>query len=133
MELITLDTKRRVELIDITRQVRDIVKASGITEGIAVLQSMHTTAGLTVNEAADPDVPRDFATTLAHIVPDSLPYEHAEGNSPAHVKTSLVGASLTIIVTNGALNLGTWQGVFFCEFDGPRRNRKVAVQVVGRL
>jgi len=130
METITVNTKSRVEMVDITSQVLSIVNASGVTEGAVILQSMHTTAGITVNENADPDVPRDIAMTLGKIVPDNLPYRHAEGNSPGHVKTSLVGPSVAIIITGGRLNLGTWQGVFFCEFDGPRSARKIAVQIV---
>jgi secondary thiamine-phosphate synthase enzyme len=96
------------------------VAAAGITDGLCVVFVPHTTAAVTINENADPDVKADILMALRQAVPDSLPYGHAEGNSPAHVKAGLVGSSVTVIVSGGRLQLGTWQGICFCEFDGPR-------------
>jgi secondary thiamine-phosphate synthase enzyme len=121
------------QLVEITRQVREAVRASGVAEGIAVVASAHTTAGITVQENADPDVAHDLLLALGNAVPARAArgtYLHGEGNSDAHVKTALVGASATLVVERGAPVLGTWQGVFLCEFDGPRV-RTVAVKVVG--
>jgi secondary thiamine-phosphate synthase enzyme len=131
MDTIEIRTRAKEEFIDLTAEVGRFVAASGITSGTCVVVVPHTTAGITVNENADPDVRADLLMTLRRIVPDALPYVHAEGNSPAHVKASFVGSSVTLIVEGGRLRLGTWQGIFFCEFDGPRA-RKVWVQVVGK-
>lgn len=106
--------------IDITDKLNAVIAAIGVETGICQIFVPHTTAGLTINENADPDVIEDMLKALNAIVP-SLPYKHGEGNSPAHVKASLVGCSLTVPIVNGSLRLGTWQGVYFCEFDGPRR------------
>lgn len=103
--------------------------SSGIRNGLCLIYVPHTTAAVTINENADPSVKRDIISTLKKIVPDSLPYSHLEGNSPAHIKASLVGPSTSIIIENGELALGTWQGIFFCEFDGPRR-RKVYMRAL---
>ena len=130
MNTIEIRTKAREEFVDLTAEVGRLVAASGIMSGVCVIAVPHTTAGVTVNENADPDVRADMAMTLRRIVPDALPYAHGEGNSPAHVKASLVGSSVTLVVEGGELQLGTWQGIFFCEFDGPR-TRKARVQVVG--
>jgi secondary thiamine-phosphate synthase enzyme len=130
MDMITLDTSKREELVDITRQVRDAVAKSGVRDGVCHLWCEHTTAGLTVNENADPDVKRDILMALSKIVSDAWPYSHAEGNSPAHLKSSLMGCSLLVPVSGGELVLGTWQGLLFAEFDGPRRGRRVAVAVI---
>jgi len=130
MTTITIDSKQRVDLIDITDQVRSSIRSSGIAEGLAVVYTPHTTAAVTINENADPDVVRDLVMTLNKLVPFDDHYRHSEGNSAAHVKSSLVGASETLIVHGGAPLLGTWQGVYFCEFDGPRR-RQVHVRVIG--
>lgn len=130
MRIITLDTKSKTGLIDLTEKVRVIVAESGVESGAVVLQSLHTTAGLTINENADPSVAGDILLGMGNIVADDLPYRHAEGNSPAHIKTSLIGPSLHVIISGGNLVLGTWQGIFFCEFDGPRSGRKVAVEVI---
>jgi len=130
MNTIEIRTRAREEFVDLTADVGRVVAASGIASGVCVVTVPHTTAGVTVNENADPDVRADLLMTLRRIVPDSLAYTHAEGNSPAHVKASLVGSSVTLIVEGGRLRLGTWQGVFFCEFDGPR-TRKVWVKVIG--
>jgi len=116
--------------INITNEVEKIVTASNVSEGICVVFVPHTTAAVTVNENADPDVPRDVNLALNTISPDRREFRHSEGNSAAHVKTSLVGPSLTLIVTKGRLLLGTWQGIWFNEYDGPR-TRKVHVRVMG--
>jgi secondary thiamine-phosphate synthase enzyme len=128
--ILELKTRRRAELLDITEQVQGVVTASGVRDGIVVAQSLHTTAGLTINENADPDVQRDFIAKLERLVPkEESFYRHAEGNSDSHLKTSFVGPSLTVIVNEGQLLLGTWQGIYFCEWDGPRE-RRVAVAVL---
>ena len=115
--------------IDITGQVRKNVAAGSVQNGLCQVFVPHTTAGVTINENADPDVVTDMLAALKQMVPD-LAYRHGEGNSPAHVKSSLVGCSLTIPIADGRLCLGTWQGIYFCEFDGPR-TRQVWVQLVG--
>lgn len=125
---IEVSTRERTQLVDITAQVSQVVSRSGIKEGICFLHVPHTTAGLTINENADPTVPADILMVLNKIIPFKEAYRHIEGNSAAHIKSSLVGVSLTVFVTGGRLVLGTWQGIFFCEFDGPRR-RKVLVKV----
>jgi secondary thiamine-phosphate synthase enzyme len=130
VQTITLSTRAREELIDITAQVQQAVAASGVRDGLCHLWCHHTTAGLTVNENADPDVKRDLLMALKRIVSDAWPYQHAEGNSPAHVKSSLLGCQLAIPVQGGRLVLGTWQGVLLAEFDGPRTGRKVGVTVI---
>ena len=130
MRTITVRSERREQLLDITSRVEEMVRSSGVEEGICVLWSMHTTAGLTVNESADPDVARDLEDWLAEAAPRGAGYRHAEGNADAHVKTSLAGPGLTLLVEEGETVLGTWQGVFLCEFDGPR-TREVAGRVVG--
>ena len=131
MNTIEIRTKAREEFVDLTAEVGRIVAASGVASGVCVVTVPHTTAGVTVNENADPDVRADVSMVLRKIVPDALPYTHGEGNSPAHVKASLVGSATTLIVEGGKLRLGTWQGIYFCEFDGPRA-RHAWVQVIGR-
>ncbi|MGI5864499.1 MAG: secondary thiamine-phosphate synthase enzyme YjbQ, partial [Myxococcales bacterium] len=116
------------ELIDITDRVAALVRASGMQEGLCTVFCPHTTGAITINENADPDVKDDLLAALERIVPNRG-FKHAEGNSDSHVKASLVGPSVTILIEGGALRLGTWQGVYFCEFDGPRR-RKVWVQIL---
>jgi len=130
MTTITIDTRQRTELIDITPQLRAAIRSIGITEGLVIVFTPHTTAAVTINENADPDVARDLVAALNQLVPFDNHYRHAEGNSAAHVKSSLIGVSETLIVADGAPLLGTWQGVYFCEFDGPRR-RQVQIRVVG--
>jgi secondary thiamine-phosphate synthase enzyme len=130
MDIISIDTHSTEQLIDITAQVRRIVADSGTSAGVCHLWCRHTTAALTINENADPDVKRDILMALSHIVSNSWPYTHGEGNSPAHVKSSLLGCQLTIPIADGKLALGTWQGVLFAEFDGPRAGRKVMVTVI---
>jgi secondary thiamine-phosphate synthase enzyme len=124
----TLRTAARCEMIDITERVAALVRESGMKEGICHAFVPHTTAAVTINENADPDVPRDILMVLDRIVPVSGSYRHAEGNAAAHAKASLFGASQTIFVENGSLVLGTWQSLFFCEFDGPR-TRKVMIKL----
>ena len=134
MQYITLDTNSREEFIDITRQVRELIRSAGwnrsARNALLHLWRFHTTAGLTINENADPDVCRDMLLAMEHIVPDSLDYRHAEGNSTAHVKSSLFGSSLCLPLEHGELRLGRWQGIYFCEFDGPRQGRQVGVQLI---
>jgi len=130
MEIVRLSTRRRAEMVDITRQVQGVVERAAVREGIVVIQSLHTTAGITVNENADPDVQHDLLAKLERLVPHEEPfYRHAEGNSDSHLKTGFMGPSATLIVSDGRVLLGHWQGVYFCEFDGPR-DREVAVQPV---
>lgn len=129
MKTFTIQTHSREELIDLTPQVKAAIDASGTRNGICLVYIPHTTAGVTINENADPSVKTDILMTFRNIVPDSLPYTHAEGNSPAHVKATLAGSSVSVIIQNGNPELGTWQGIFFCEFDGPRR-RKAYVKVI---
>ena len=130
MQTIHVHTTRRCAMIDITEEVDRILLESQVMEGVVVLQSLHTTAGLTINENADPDVVRDLVAKMERMIPkEESYYRHAEGNSDSHMKTSLFGPSLTVIVSGGELVLGTWQGIYFCEWDGPR-DRRVAVQVL---
>ena len=129
MKEISLQTHSNVELIDITAAVQKAIGEEKIEEGICLVYTPHTTAAVTINENADPDVPRDILAALDSAVPFSANYRHAEGNSAAHVKSSLVGASEMIIIENGSLVLGTWQSIFFCEFDGPR-TRKVLISII---
>jgi secondary thiamine-phosphate synthase enzyme len=123
-------TGGQTDWINITGEVQKAVSASGVREGICIVFVPHTTAAVTINENADPDVPRDVNLALNLISPDRREFHHSEGNSAAHTKTSLVGPSLTLIVTGGRLLLGTWQGIWFNEYDGPR-TRKVNVRVMG--
>ncbi len=127
-----IGTRSRNEMIDITAHVESIVRNSGIGNGQAIVFCPHTTAAITINENADPSVPHDILLTLNELLPHHRAgYRHGEGNSDAHCKCSLVGASEQVLLRDGRLTLGTWQGIFFCEFDGPR-NRKVIVQVSGQ-
>jgi secondary thiamine-phosphate synthase enzyme len=130
MNIIEISTGRQVEMIDITDRVRQAIRSAGIETGIAVLFVPHTTAAVTINENADPDVVRDMTMELNRIVPFEDGYRHAEGNSAAHIKSTLVGASATILVDGGEPVLGTWQGIYLCEFDGPRQ-RRLLVQCLG--
>jgi secondary thiamine-phosphate synthase enzyme len=126
---LTIKTGAKTELINITSDVNEMIRAEGIEEGLCFLYVPHTTAAVTINEAADPSVRSDILMVLNKIVPWEEAYRHLEGNSPAHVKASLIGASELVAVEGGRLKLGTWQGIFFCEFDGPRQ-RKVFVRSV---
>ena len=129
METFSLNSSRKVELIDITSSVGSIVAKSDIVNGICTVFVPHTTAGITINENADPDVRADIIKELNKIVPLDDNYAHNEGNSAAHIKASMMGFSQNIIIENGSLQLGTWQGIYFCEFDGPR-TRKVWVKIM---
>ena len=120
MRTIEVKTQAREELVDITARVREELVSSGVKDGICYVYVPHTTAAVTINENADLSVKEDILMALRKIVPDSLPYRHSEGNSPAHVKACLIGSSIKVIIDEGQLALGTWQGIFFCEFDGPR-------------
>ena len=127
-----VSTKSRNQMIDITSQVSSIVGESGVTDGDAIVYCPHTTAAITINENADPSVPHDILLTLEQLLPQHRSgYRHSEGNSDAHCKSSMLGCSEQILIKGGALQLGTWQGIFFCEFDGPR-SRRVIVQVRGQ-
>jgi len=129
MTQIEVKTRNREELVDITNQVQRVVDQSGVKEGVCYLFVPHTTAGITLNETWDPSVRVDIAETLRRLVPRGAHYHHAEGNADAHIKVTVTGASLTLFVSNGRLVLGTWQGVYLAEFDGPRR-RQVLVKVL---
>ena len=126
-----VSTRSRNQMIDITSQVRSLINESGITNGDAIIYCSHTTAAITINENADPSVPHDILLTLEELIPQRRSgYRHGEGNSDSHCKSSLIGCSEQILISNGSPDLGTWQGIFFCEFDGPR-NRKVTVRICG--
>jgi secondary thiamine-phosphate synthase enzyme len=130
MRTLEIRTRAGEEIVDLTSEVQGVVASFGVIDGLCVVFVPHTTAGVTINENADPDVRADILTALRRAVPDSLPFAHSEGNSPAHVKASLIGSSVMIVVADGKLLLGTWQGIQFCEFDGPR-DRKAWVQIIG--
>jgi secondary thiamine-phosphate synthase enzyme len=130
MESFSIETKRDEELIDITSDVKRAVRAQNLQSGICCVYTPHTTAGITINENADPDVRRDIVLGLTSLQMEQVSFKHREGNSPAHIKSTIVGCSVNIPIELGSLALGTWQGIFFCEFDGPR-NRKVYVQCIG--
>ncbi|MBM4339848.1 MAG: YjbQ family protein [Deltaproteobacteria bacterium] len=129
IQTLQVRSSKQTELVDITRLVLEVVQKGGVNDGLCVIYTPHTTAAVTINENADPSVPRDILMELNQIVPFEDQYQHSEGNSAAHIKSSLVGCSQTLFIESGKLLLGTWQGIFFCEFDGPR-NRQVYVKVV---
>jgi secondary thiamine-phosphate synthase enzyme len=131
MQEFIVPTQTRVEFVDVTAEVQRAVRAEGVTEGLCHVFVPHTTAGVTINGNADPDVTRDVIGVLDGLVPRSAEFRHVEGNSDAHAKASLVGSSATVPVAGGRLVLGTWQAIYFCEFDGPRQRRCV-VTAVGR-
>jgi len=130
--ILSVKTNAKTELIDITSKVQSMVRQSAIIDGICMLYVPHTTAAVTINESADPSVGDDIMMILNRIVPWEANYRHLEGNSPAHVKAALVGTSEMIGIENGGLVLGTWQGIFFCEFDGPR-NRKLHIRLIREI
>jgi secondary thiamine-phosphate synthase enzyme len=130
METITVRTNSRVEFVEISGPVRQWLETQDVQSGVLTIYVPHTTAGVTINEHADPDVVRDLTMELNKVIPFEDNYRHLEGNAAAHIKSSLIGASAQIIVENGDLVLGTWQGIFFAEFDGPR-TRKVHLQLTG--
>jgi secondary thiamine-phosphate synthase enzyme len=130
-ETLRIQTAHREQMLDITAQVQTVVSVSGVAEGLCHVFVPHTTAGVSVNEGADPDVARDIEAHMARAVPREASFRHAEGNSDSHVKTVIVGSSLTLPVRGGRLALGTWQAIFLCEWDGPRpRNFEVAVSAL---
>jgi secondary thiamine-phosphate synthase enzyme len=129
MKTITVKTSAQTELIDITKEIQTAIKAENFMDGICMLYVPHTTAGITINESADPSVRRDILMVLNQMVPWKANYRHMEGNSPAHVKSSLIGASEVVAVEDGTMVLGTWQGIFYCEFDGPR-TRKLHIKFI---
>lgn len=129
MTTIKVSSRQRVEMIEVTAEVRRAIRASGIDAGTALIFVPHTTAAVTINENADPDVVRDMVMELNKIVPLDDGYRHGEGNSAAHIKSTLVGAGETLLVEGGEPVLGTWQGIYFCEFDGPRR-RQMHIRVM---
>lgn len=130
MDEISVKTNSHSQFIDITSKVNESLAKTGIKNGMCTVFTPHTTAAITINENADPDVPCDIIKEMGKIVPLDAGYTHVEGNSAAHIKSSLFGCSETVIFRNGSLMLGTWQSIFFCEFDGPR-NRKVWVEIIG--
>lgn len=125
VKTISISTTSRVEFLDITSKIEDIVEESGIRDGICYIFVPHTTAAVTINEGADPSVRRDIIAQLDKIVPPRGDYTHMEGNSPAHIKASLIGSSQIVFVQEGRILLGTWQSIYFCEFDGPRTRRLI--------
>jgi len=127
--ILSVKTRERTELIDITSDINKLIQKSGVAQGLCMIFVPHTTAAVTINESADPSVKSDILKILNQIIPWEANYRHLEGNSPAHIKSTLVGSSELIAIENQRLILGTWQGIFFCEFDGPR-TRKVDVRIV---
>jgi len=125
----SIRTENRVQLINIDEQLQQAISKSGVQQGLCVVFVPHTTAGVTINENADPDVVRDIAVEINKVVPFEDNYRHAEGNSAAHIKSSLVGQSVTLIIDQGRIAYGTWQSCYFCEFDGPR-TRRVLVKII---
>jgi secondary thiamine-phosphate synthase enzyme len=132
MKELQVSTKKREEMIDITREIQKLVDHEKISEGYIIAYVPHTTAGITINEGADPDVQHDIIATLQKLVPESSHYCHSEGNSDAHIKTSLLGSSVTVLVNKGKMVLGTWQRIFFYEADGPR-HRKLFIDIVSHI
>jgi len=127
--ILSVKTRKRTELVDITSDINKLIQKSGVAQGLCMIFVPHTTAAVTINESADPSVKSDILKILNQIIPWEANYRHLEGNSPAHIKSTLVGSSELIAIENQRLILGTWQGIFFCEFDGPR-NRKLHVRIM---
>jgi secondary thiamine-phosphate synthase enzyme len=127
--ILSVKTRKRTELVDITSDINKLIQKSGVDQGLCMIFVPHTTAAITINESADPSVKSDILKILNQIIPWEANYRHLEGNSPAHIKSTLVGSSELIAIENQRLILGTWQGIFFCEFDGPR-NRKLHVRIM---
>lgn len=130
MEKINIKTAKRIDLIDITEAIQNIVAKSKVRDGVCFIFCPHTTAGLTINENADPSVRRDIINMLNKLVPENAGYAHTEGNADSHIKSSLFGSALTIFIEAGQLALGTWQGIYFCEGDGPR-SREIWLKILG--
>ncbi len=129
LETLSVRTTTRTELLELTTQVQELVRRSGVAEGLCHIFVPHTTAAVTINENTDPSVKADILMVLAKLISDQESYRHLEGNAPAHVKASVLGPQLTVLISGSRLLLGTWQGIFFCEFDGPR-SRRVHVKIV---
>lgn len=129
MITLSITTSRQTEFLDITREVEKAVLSEQVSDGLILVYVPHTTAGITINEGADPSVQEDFLRVLNQLIPFKGPYRHGEGNSPAHIKTSLIGSSISVMIETGRLILGTWQSIFLCEFDGPR-TRKVLIKII---
>ena len=129
LEKISISTSKRIEFIDITAKIVELVKSNNVKDGVVTIYTPHTTSAITINENADPSVKYDINEFLSKIIPYRDKYTHLEGNSDAHIKSSIIGCSEQVIIENGNLLLGTWQGIFFCEFDGPRE-RKIFVKVI---
>ena len=127
--ILSVKTRDQTELVDITSDINNLIQKSGVDQGLCMLYVPHTTAAVTINESADPSVKSDMLMIINQVIPWEANYRHLEGNSPAHIKTTLVGSSELIAIENNRLVLGTWQGIFFCEFDGPR-NRKMHVRIL---
>ncbi|HBI14873.1 MAG TPA: hypothetical protein DDY20_05075 [Desulfobulbaceae bacterium] len=126
---IALRTLSAMEFVDITPQVQDVVTDSAVSDGVCIIYNPHTTAGLTINEGADPAVCSDLMGVFRQIIPRNYPYRHQEGNSPSHMMATLTGSSVTVLISSGSLQLGTWQRIFFCEYDGPR-SRKILWKIL---
>jgi secondary thiamine-phosphate synthase enzyme len=126
---INVRSRSRIEFIDITSMVQDVVQEAGVKNGLCYLYVPHTTAGITINEGADPSVQRDIQNALSRLIPHEMNYFHREGNADAHIKSTLVGTSVQVIIDEGKLLLGTWQAIFFCDFDGPR-HRRIAIKFI---
>lgn len=126
---INVRSRSRIEFIDITSMVQDVVEEAGVKKGLCYLYVPHTTAGITINEGADPSVQRDIQNALSRLIPHEMNYFHREGNADAHIKSTLVGTSVQVIIDEGKLLLGTWQAIFFCDFDGPR-HRRIAIKFI---
>ncbi len=131
IERLSISSRQHSQMVDITTEVQRVVSGSGVVDGVAVVYCPHTTAGLTINEHADPSVAADILEALEKAVPWRASYRHTEGNAAAHVKAALVGSSVTVPVQAGRLVLGTWQGIFFCEFDGPRSRQVLVTMAPG--
>jgi secondary thiamine-phosphate synthase enzyme len=129
MITLSIKTSQQTQFLDITGKVEEVISNSQVPDGLVLIYVPHTTAGLTINEGADPSVQEDILRTLNQIAPFKGPYRHAEGNSPAHIKASLIGSSASVMIEKGHLVLGQWQSLFFCEFDGPR-TRKVLIKII---
>jgi secondary thiamine-phosphate synthase enzyme len=127
--MLNIKSRAKTEFIDITEDINEAIKESGVQSGICYIYIPHTTAGITINEGADPSVKRDIITTLNRLIPFEGDYQHMEGNSAAHIKSTVVGVSQFVVIEDGKAILGTWQSVYFCEFDGPR-HRRVIVKIV---
>ncbi len=128
LSMIQVSTSARVDFVNITGEIQSRLLKTGVKSGLVTVYVPHTTCGITINESADPDVVRDMKMQLEKLAPPNAGYRHVEGNSDSHIKTSMIGSSETVIIENGSLLLGTWQGIFLCDFDGPR-TRKIYIKI----